>query len=379
MAHMPDKPEDPISDPLMIPKVDSPLMTPPPLQSQHPKRFATKCNHELHPSASSHTPYCPPCVLHTAQAKLEVTQETVMNAGGLDRSWELRNREWVSARLAYYLACSALEKARTRDQLRWEREQAWDEAHLQSLFDHLDITTRPYEGYGCSLCSSGVSDRFQVFNQRVDNTVVWWDRPGVLISPPERKISTRSRFCRKKRTATGSSSMRSIIHNLRTALLTATSEQQIWETRYKTESAVRRKHGLGTDSQFDPKFWDSPVSGVTIQDNYRHALEERRMAERRARGNTPRPRPPRSSLSYCESAEAIVVDKKLEEAIRLREEADEIEREARKVGEEVGYLYFVGALDGLEEWRDDVLKSKPHLVWRDYDQSVEGEGQDEIL
>jgi hypothetical protein len=173
--------------------------------------------------------------------------------------------------------------------------------------------------------------------------------------------------------------MRSIIHNLRTALLTATSEQQIWETRYKTESAVRRKHGLGTDSQFDPKFWDSPVSGVTIQDNYRHALEERRMAERRARGNTPRPRPPRSSLSYCESAEAIVVDKKLEEAIRLREEADEIEREARKVGEEVGYLYFVGALDGLEEWRDDVLKSKPHLVWRDYDQSVEGEGQDEIL
>jgi hypothetical protein len=173
--------------------------------------------------------------------------------------------------------------------------------------------------------------------------------------------------------------MRDIIHNLRTALLTTTSEQQIWETRYKTESAVRRKHGLGTDNQFDPTFWDSPVSGLIIKDNYQHALVERRMAERQARGNTPRPRPPRSSLSYCESAETIVVDKELREAMRIREEADELEREARKAGEEVGYLYFVGAVDGLEEWKDDVLKSKPHLVWRDHAQLVEGVDQDEML
>jgi hypothetical protein len=306
----------------------------------------------------------------------------VLNAGGLDRSWELRDREWVNARVVYYIACRNLEKARKRDQLRWEREHFWDELHLRTEFEHIDKDRRPDERSGCSTCSSVFSAKFPTFGERVDNSLAWWDCPSALASPPEAKIPVQSRFRRKKRTTMGSPSMRDMIHSLRTALLTATSEQQMWETRYKTESVIRRKHGLGSENQFEPNFWDSPISGLTVKDYFEQALAMRRMAERRARGNTPRPRLPRSSLSQCEFSEAIVMDEELREAMRLREAADElekVEREARRAGEEVGYLYLVGIVDGLERWRDEVLKSKPHLVWRDYAQSMDERHEDKVL
>jgi hypothetical protein len=88
------------------------------------------------------------------------------------------------------------------------------------------------------------------------------------------------------------------------------------------------------------------------------------MAERRARGNAPRPRPPRSSLSYSEHTDEVKLDEKLLEEMLKREEMEIFERQTRKVGEEVGYLYFVGGIDGLRIWREDFMRSDRQLVFR---------------
>jgi hypothetical protein len=46
------------------------------------------------------------------------------------------------------------------------------------------------------------------------------------------------------------------------------------------------------------------------------------------------------------------------------EELETLERQAMKVREEVGYLYFVGEVDGLWEWEQDFLKSDRQLIYR---------------
>lgn len=64
-----------------------------------------------------------------------------------------------------------------------------------------------------------------------------------------------------------------------------------------------------------------------------------------------------------------------------REEQEDLEREARKVGGEVGYLYFVGAVDGMIEWREEYLMSAGDLVYRkpvsDSEQSESGDSEAE--
>ncbi|KAF2796368.1 hypothetical protein K505DRAFT_335278 [Melanomma pulvis-pyrius CBS 109.77] len=375
MAHVPGslsyEPEPSFS----VPQVGPATTLPPP--DRHSKRSATGCKHDLHPSLPSHTPLCLTCILGTAQAKLEQAQERLLDQGGLDLSWALRDRSWVKARLAYYHARRGLEKAKKRDQLRWEREQAWDEAHLLSKFEQIDAGRQPDAETECSACSSMISGELEVPNLKIDNSLAWWDRPDAVARASEPKTPNQSRIRRKRPARRGSPTMHSIIHELRTALLTSESEQQLWEMRYKTEAAVRRKHHLGEGTRFEPTFWDSPISSLTSRNNHLQAQAAKRMAERHARGNAPRPRPPRSSLSHCESAEEFVVDEGLKEAMRLREEADELEREARRAGEDIGFLYFVGPFDETEKWRGDFVKSKHYLIWRNWTQQPGMEDDDE--
>ncbi|EAT82007.2 hypothetical protein SNOG_10613 [Parastagonospora nodorum SN15] len=49
------------------------------------------------------------------------------------------------------------------------------------------------------------------------------------------------------------------------------------------------------------------------------------------------------------------------------------DRQARKVGEEIGYLYFVG-VDGLLKWKDDYLRSDRGLVYRKKNTEPESDG-----
>jgi hypothetical protein len=135
----------------------------------------------------------------------------------------------------------------------------------------------------------------------------------------------------------------------------------LWETRYRTESAIRRKHSLGEEYRFRPEFWDVPVSASLSRKSYQQAQDERK-----ARGNTKRPKPPSSSLSHVERSEEIEIDEAMLDQIRRTEEQESLERQIRKVGEEVGYLYFVGGVDGLEEWSDDYVKSDRQLVKRKF-------------
>jgi hypothetical protein len=55
------------------------------------------------------------------------------------------------------------------------------------------------------------------------------------------------------------------------------------------------------------------------------------------------------------------------------EEFDRVQREVRKVGEEVGYLYFVGKIDGFREWREEFLRSDRQIVYRKAVLQSEGE------
>jgi hypothetical protein len=53
------------------------------------------------------------------------------------------------------------------------------------------------------------------------------------------------------------------------------------------------------------------------------------------------------------------------ETLKQREEREELERQTRKVAEQVGYLYFVGGgINGLDVWQEDVERSDKDLVVR---------------
>jgi hypothetical protein len=61
------------------------------------------------------------------------------------------------------------------------------------------------------------------------------------------------------------------------------------------------------------------------------------------------------------------------------EKMERLERKARRIREEVGYLYFVGdGFDGLFEWREDFLRSDRQLIYRKVSLGSEsGKGESE--
>ncbi|KAF2250768.1 hypothetical protein BU26DRAFT_383317, partial [Trematosphaeria pertusa] len=334
-----------------------------------PKRVATKCGHPLHPSASPHTPNCPACTLATAKSRLETAQELLLLNGGLERPWNLRDAAWNRARLKYNIANRRMEDARKRDQLRWEREQTWDEARLRTDAVRVDEAWDSNVASDVSTCGTTTPSPDEP--RRASLTYgTWWERPGALA--PDRAPLTPQRLKRKRRSKApvkpkGSPTMRRIIRSLRVAIAATEAEKQALQERYRTETVVRHKWRLDDETPFPADFWASPVSNVIARRTHRYLQDEKRKIERRARGNKLRQRPPRSSLSHCESAEALRSDEDLEEKIKLREEAEEqerLERKARKVGAEVGYLYFVGEIDGLDQWKEDYLRSNHNLVSR---------------
>ncbi|KAF2865453.1 hypothetical protein BDV95DRAFT_632305 [Massariosphaeria phaeospora] len=336
-----------------------------PLQQYHPTQCATTCTHEIHRSAPAHTPYCPACITKSAKTNLEFAQGKLLLTGGLDNPPRLRDADWKRANLVYQTALRALEKVRKKDQLRWERENAWDAAHASSEASGGQIT--PY----CNVCTSVSTEPLNTSLDRVQDDVAWWEKPGGLASYLGSPTPPRSRPPRPKSgtvPAGRGSSMGYIVRELRAALAASESEQREWYRRYETECAVRRKYDLGENSSFEPTFWDSPISSAKVRELFHEAQEIKLKNERFARGNKLRPRPPRSSLSRCETAEEFEIDEEFKEKMRLEEEAEEaerMEREAQKVGEEVGYLYWVGCMNLVEEWKEDFLRSNHNLVWRD--------------
>ncbi|KAH7385950.1 hypothetical protein BKA66DRAFT_415529 [Pyrenochaeta sp. MPI-SDFR-AT-0127] len=335
----------------------------------HPRRVATKCGHDIHPSSSIHTPWCPACVASLTRAKLDAAQKNLVTQGGLTPVEYMRDRQWIQARLKHEIAKQRLEKKRKENQLRWEREQLWDELHKQYDSQRPLPATGLQDPSPCPACASLVNSYpVQVPEAHIARNVTWWERPGALAvdhislrrTPPRSRKQPQVHAPK----APGSQALRKAIQDRREAMHAAETYRRMWEIRNKTESAVRRKHSLGEGFYADPDFWDLPISGLVSLQNFQHNQNNQRLAARRARGNAPRPRPPRSSLSFSETPDEVIVDQNWIEKMREEEEREGLEKETRKVGREVGYLYFVGAIDGMEEWREDYLRSNRQLVTR---------------
>ncbi|KAF1962053.1 hypothetical protein CC80DRAFT_499490 [Byssothecium circinans] len=332
------------------------------------------CSHELHPSAPEHTPSCPDCIIATAKRKLDHAQEELVNYGGLHLPPYLLDGSWKRAKLAHSAATGNMGMARRKDQLRWERERAWDDAHLQADFASIDAGSSFDLEKDCPVCvSANVQEEEPISkytNSQSDGNQyrAWWERPNALA--PEEGPSTLPRSRAHPRNSPrysmrGSPPMRKIIHEQRAAILKRQKEQQHWEFLCKTEAAVRRKHALSADTWFGPDFWEDPISGIVTRQNHRNIQEDQRMAERRARGNKPRPRPARSSLSSCENADEIGSDEEVDELQQAREEEEKQFARVEQAAKEVGWLYFVW--DGLEwDWGNDEVyfASNLALVWR---------------
>jgi hypothetical protein len=289
--------------------------------------------------------------------------------GGLVPGKHMRNRRWQRAMRQYEVMKQRQEKVRSRDQLREEREQAWEEAHQWSNLCCPKTTTTYKELAGCTVCAVMTTKYpVELAETRIVKEVTWWERPHGLVSDHILVRNTPLRSVRwaqqSSHTAKGSSVLCKMIRDLRREMAFSDAHRRAWEMRYRTESAVRRKHSLGEGYHFEPEFWNEPISASLSRHYYQQAKDNERMAIRRARGNTALPKPPRSSLSHSERSDEIQIEEAVLEQMWRAEELESLERQARKIGEEVGYLYFVGEIDGLYEWREDFLRSDRQLVYR---------------
>ena len=313
-------------------------------------------------------PWCPACIASLTRANLHAAQQKVVTEGGLTPTGYLRDRRWNQARLKHEIANKRLEKVRKEDQLRWEREQAWDDAHQRYYSQCAQAAAGFQNATECPICASMVAaSPSDTPKMEVAKAVAWWEHPDALAREqivPRNPTRLRHQPRQHTQRPEGSRALRTIIQNLRASMYAADAHRRTWETRRKTESAVRRKYYLGNDLHIEPDFWDSPISGLLSFRTFQQIQDNQRMAARRARGNTLRPKPPRSSLSHSRLSEDLQVDENWAEILRGKEELEKLEKEASKVGEEVGYLYFVGLMDGMELWKEDYLRSDKQLVIR---------------
>jgi hypothetical protein len=289
--------------------------------------------------------------------------------GGLVLSNSFRDRRWQRAKLRYEIVKQRQAKLRSRNQLREEREQAWEDAHQMFDPQHSQATSTFLDPATCLACASLTAlCPTRIPQAQAARDITWWEQLGGLVAEhilvprtPLRPVRQPQRAMRKAKAV---SVLRGMVQKLRKAATATDAHKQIWEARCRTESAVRRKHNLGDRYHFEPDFWDSPISAPLSRQFYQQSKENEQAAARRARGNTSRPKPPRSSLSSSERPDEFDIDDSQLQQLWRMEELEIQERQAKKVGEEVGYLYFVGELDGLLEWREDYLRSARHIIYR---------------
>ncbi|KAH7068182.1 hypothetical protein BKA63DRAFT_536594 [Paraphoma chrysanthemicola] len=345
----------------------------------HPKQYATKCGHVIHPSAPRHTPLCPICIISRTKWSMNAATKGLVAEGGPSPPDYFRDQRWQRAKLRYEIVKKRQATVRSRDQLRDEREQAWEAAHQRfdsSRFQAAAPYQHPAE---CPVCAS-MMGRFPTPTKIEESLIVkeraWWESDGssgtvhggIKVRTPLRPVQPAQQHVQ---VTNGPSVLRPMVRHFRKEMADLDARRRSWETRYRTESAVRRKHSLGEGYHFEPEFWDEPVSASLSRRAYQDARDHQRMAERRARGNAARPRPPRSSLSYSEHTDEVLIDSDLLAEMAKKEEMEMLQRQARRVGEEVGYLYFVGEIDGLHTWREDFLRSDRQLIFQKKDPRLE--------
>ncbi|KAL7778126.1 hypothetical protein CFE70_004802 [Pyrenophora teres f. teres 0-1] len=163
-------------------------------QYGHQARFASKCGHSIHPSSAEHTPWCSPCTVSQARAKTEVALQKLVAEGGLIPPDYMRGQRWNQAKKGYHVAKKRLDRARTGEQLRWERDQAWNLAHERFDFQRTQAAAvLPESCSMCPACDSMVAYYpTNIPEAQVAAYAAWWERPGALsTTTPSSRCSTR--------------------------------------------------------------------------------------------------------------------------------------------------------------------------------------------
>jgi hypothetical protein len=266
--------------------------------------------------------------------------------------------------MRYDIALQRQSRNRVRSQLREEREQTWEHTHQQfsSRWPQEIIPTHDF--VECPACASMTRYPERIVRIQPPTDITWWEQSGGhSIDPTLANNAPRrsGRGQRKPQAARGSPFIRELIQDSRLNMFAEDTE-----TRRRIELVLRRKFNVESSFNFSPDFWEKRISESEFRRIYRHEKENKSISAYHARGNRPRPIPPRSPLSHCELSEDIEIDQDELEQMWRTEQAEALERKAWKVGEQVGYLYFVGDhFDGLFDWRDDFLRSDRQMIYRD--------------
>jgi hypothetical protein len=299
----------------------------------------------------------------------------LVDEGGLHPPEYMRDRRWNRARKRYLIAKQRLDEVRRNDQLRFEREQAWDDVHQRHISSrNHQAAVLPQHPSLCIVCDSMASSYpINVPEAAVADYAAWWERPGALVTEyiHARQTPPRSQNRRRRRTHTtrGDPNLRAIIRCERRDFPVLQAWRKVWEDQWARATAVRRKHDLAENAEIPEEYWQRPIGGVLSWWQHQLNEEDKRKEERKARGNRSRPKPPRSSLSMSETADDVPLDPGTLEILLQKEEREAVERALERatgrVAAEVGYLYFVGGgIDHLEEWKEDYEISDGTLVLR---------------
>ncbi|EDU42947.1 hypothetical protein PtrSN002B_007702 [Pyrenophora tritici-repentis] len=362
-------------------------------QYGHEMRFASKCGHNIHPSSAQHTPWCSPCAVSQAKAKTEVALQKVVTEGGLLPPDYMRTQRWNRAKKAYHIARDRLDRARRNEQLRWEREQAWNFAHERFDFQRTQAAAvLPETCSLCPACDSMVAYYpTNIPEAQVAAYAAWWERSGALstTTPISRCSTTLSPHHNQNRrcaqTTEGNPSLRQAVQTLRNETRKRERLEQGWYERTTMDRAVRSKYNLGPEYTIAQEFWNIPLSLLLSRQVYEYSINQARLAQRNARGQT-RPIPPRSPLSHSLSSEDLQADADLAARLYEQEENERLERQVKKIAKEISYLYFVGnKKTGMAEWNEAFEESNKTLVVRvrefsyeSSDSSSSGENMDDV-
>lgn len=266
-----------------------------------------------------------------------------------------------------------------KDQLRQRREEDWEEAHQRHLAQYGLFPRGPSTNSACQLCAAKTQPQQLHVKQGATSTVTWWERPSTLVANQVLVPNTPPRSLTGKRAAPKSkekrrSYLRGCIQGYREMTSALDVQKRACEERFKTERVLRRKYGLTDDFEIAAEFFANPIPASHAHYHYRQIQDGQHSGARRANRYKRRAegyRPARSSLAMSELARDVTTDNADLERMNLAAEDAELQRLARTVATEVGYLYFVGEANCSKEWRREIEQSNKSLVFRKDEWDVE--------
>lgn len=347
--------------------------------SNHPEKVASKCEHSIHPSSSSHTPWCPQCTISRAHTDLEQARKALIAGGGPNAPTHILNHVWNVARLRCAVMTSKVNRMMRDDKLRREREQAWEKAHQQNLIRSGSLPRDDLFQALCVVCATTKELGRSYAKPIMFLKTAWWEREDALVDdevlvPRTPRRPKTSKKCPSRLRATQPSYLRNLILSYREIRTVSDGQRRAWEDRCKLDRTLRRKYNLTDDFGIDPELLAFPMPASQARRHHRQLQDNLKASGRRANRQKRRVesyKPSRSSLALSELAEDVIMDGTELERVRLAEEAVKLRWQTSVIATEVGYLYFVGGIGLLEHWRDDVEQSNLSLIYRKYEKGLE--------